>query len=372
MGKRILLLTASYGTGHNSAVKALAQAVTRLCPDAETKSIDVTKLVGKGDAPRGSQKLYNWSMLHPHIWDAAFWTTTNAAFSTALRRYVRVLYYPQAETIIGEFRPDVIISAYPYWGLILESYRRHHQPRIPTLCVVTDSTVIHHSWYSKAVDLYCVMDDDTCAVVAGHVKAPVVATGFPVNPLLEQPVDRAALLKELGLRPDRPTILVSVGLGAVDKFRTILGHLREKAGPFQTLVVCGKCQELHDEVKQWQFREPCAVLGWTDRMADWIRACDLVVCKGGGGIVSESLAAAKPVFIPAFVPGQERGNVNFILAHKLGFYEPEMAETLPALDRILEGRVPLADYSTRIRNTVPHAAADQIVRRALEMGGENS
>ncbi len=364
MPKRILLLTASYGTGHNSAVKALAQAILERCPDAVLKTIDVTKLDGESGGPLLSQKLYNWSMLKPRLWDLAFWSSTNAAFSAALRRYVRILYYRAAEKALDEFRPDAAVAAYPYWGIILETYARRRK-RVPALCVVTDSTVIHHSWYGTGADRYCVMDDDTRAIVSAHVKVPVEATGFPVNPLLEAPADRAALLRELGLDPDRRTVLVSVGLGAVDKFRAILEHLREQSGPFQTLVVCGKFTELCDELKTWKFREPCAVLGWTDRMPDWLRACDLVVCKGGGGIVSESLAAGKPVFIPAFVPGQERGNVEFIRKHGLGFYEPELDGALPALDRILSGDVPLPPYAGRIRAAVPHGAARRIAELAL-------
>lgn len=364
--KRALLLTASYGTGHVSAAKALDAAFRQTHPEVETKIVDLVKFK---DAPRGpalSQRLYNFSMRKPFLWDLSFKVSTNRVFTAWLRFLVRAKYYRAAERMIDEFKPDVIVSTYMFWSFLIEAYKRRRR-NIPTVCVITDSRMIHNSWYSPAVDRYCVMDGDTREVLARHGFTNVEVTGFPVNATLEQPVDRTRILGELGLHDDRRTILISVGLGAVERFGEIIEHLRTQAGPFQLLIVCGRFQDLHDALKTKKFTEPCALLGWTDRMPDFIRASDLVVCKGGGAIVSETLSAGKPVFIPVTVPGQERGNVEFILGHRLGFHEPRLDGALATLDRIVSGELPLAPFAERIRHTVPKGAAAAVARLARRL-----
>lgn len=368
-GKRVLLLTASYGTGHVSAAKAVDAAFRQACPDVETRMVDlVTFRDGPRHGPTRSQALYNFSMRKPFLWDLSFRVSTNRLFSAWLRFLVRTSYYRAAERLIDEFNPDVIVSTYMFWSFLLEAYKRRRRA-VPTVCVITDSRMIHDSWFSPAVDRYCVMDEDTRGVFAGRGFRNVEVTGFPVNAALEQPVDRVRILGELGLREDRRTVLVSVGLGALERFEEILDHLRTRTGPFQLLVVCGRFQDLHEKLKKKTFAEPCALLGWTDRMADFIRASDLVVCKGGGAIVSETLSAGKPVFIPVTVPGQERGNVEFILEHRLGFHEPGLEGALSTLDRIVSGELPLAPYADRISRIIPKSAAAAVVRAACTLAG---
>jgi len=60
------------------------------------------------------------------------------------------------------------------------------------------------------------------------------------------------------------------------------------------------------------------VLGFTDKIPEYFRAVDLLVTKAGPGTLAEANAAQLPVVVYDYVPGQERGNVDFVRHNGLG------------------------------------------------------
>jgi 1,2-diacylglycerol 3-beta-galactosyltransferase len=60
------------------------------------------------------------------------------------------------------------------------------------------------------------------------------------------------------------------------------------------------------------------VLGFTDKIPEYFRAVDLLVTKAGPGSLAEANAAQLPVVVYDYVPGQERGNVDFVRQNGLG------------------------------------------------------
>ena len=73
MKKKILLLTASYGTGHVTASKSIGKSLAELYPDEiQTTTVDFLK---KPDSkPKGHffEKLYNFTMEYPVLWHFIF------------------------------------------------------------------------------------------------------------------------------------------------------------------------------------------------------------------------------------------------------------------------------------------------------------
>jgi 1,2-diacylglycerol 3-beta-galactosyltransferase len=63
---------------------------------------------------------------------------------------------------------------------------------------------------------------------------------------------------------------------------------------------------------------PMQVLGFTDKIPEYFRAVDLLVTKAGPGTLAEANAAQLPVVVYDYVPGQERGNVDFVRSNGLG------------------------------------------------------
>lgn len=61
-------------------------------------------------------------------------------------------------------------------------------------------------------------------------------------------------------------------------------------------------------------------LGFITRMAEYMVAADVLVSKAGPGTISEAAALSLPVMLTSFLPGQEEGNVDYVIDGGFGAY----------------------------------------------------
>lgn len=360
---KVLLLTASYGTGHITAAKSIYEVIKNKHPNWQVEIVDFLRINNKNTHEKLTffQKLYNLSMEKPILFDIFFYLTNNKFCSFILELFMKLINYKHAKKIFNDFQPDIFISTHPYWTFLVKKYKKERN--IPYICVITDSYMVHKAWIDKFVDIYCVIDEDTKHVLINNNIKNIFVTGFPVADKLFEKVDKNKILvEELGLHKDKLTILITVGLGAIERFLDIIEYLRKKTGNFQMIIVTGKYKQIYDYLISLKFNPPTKIIGWTDRMYDFIRVSDLVICKGGGAIVSESLSAGVPVFIPLFVPGQERGNVYVVKKYQMGFHEIELQKVYQILEQIITGKINLNFYKDNISKYIQHNPAEKIVK----------
>ena len=61
-------------------------------------------------------------------------------------------------------------------------------------------------------------------------------------------------------------------------------------------------------------------LGFVTNMAEYMVAADVLVSKAGPGTISEAAALSLPVMLTSFLPGQEEGNVDFVINGGFGAF----------------------------------------------------
>jgi len=61
-------------------------------------------------------------------------------------------------------------------------------------------------------------------------------------------------------------------------------------------------------------------LGFVTQMAEYMVAADVLVSKAGPGTISEAAALSLPVMLTSFLPGQEEGNVDYVIDGGFGAY----------------------------------------------------
>ncbi len=163
--------------------------------------------------------------------------------------------------------------------------------------------------------------------------------GLPIRPTFARPVaSREGLRRELGLVEDLPAVLLmggGEGMGPVGRIaRAIASRLAEggagrPAG--QMVVICGQNRKLRENLLAHPWPIPTRVLGFVRNMPEWMLACDCIVTKAGPGTIAEAMACGLPIILSGFIPGQEEGNVSYVLEHGVGVYSkapPEIAETV--------------------------------------------
>jgi 1,2-diacylglycerol 3-beta-galactosyltransferase len=95
-------------------------------------------------------------------------------------------------------------------------------------------------------------------------------------------------------------------------------------------------------------------------MPEWMAAADVLVTKAGPGTITEGLLSGLPLVLMGKVPGQEDGNVDFVVGGGAGAWEPRPARAAARLrDWLAPGNPALARMSAQARELAyPDAASD--------------
>ena len=116
-----------------------------------------------------------------------------------------------------------------------------------------------------------------------------------------------------------------------------------------------------------QQQSPIAIvkpLGFVTNMAEYMVAADLLLTKAGPGTIAEAASLGLPVLLTSFLPGQEEGNVDFVVEKKFGQYQPDSNPELIALtvkDWLRNPDV-MRDMSFHARKAGMPNAAEEIVK----------
>lgn len=330
----------------------------------ETEILDLVK-IGNPIITNFARNYYEKTVEYcPPLWDLTYRLTNSRQIFKIVNRFVKPFYSPFYQ-LLEEKKPDLLISTHPYWNYILEEYDTRFRQKINYLMVITDSITIHYSWLSGVVDFYFVPNQDTKEVLVNNGVEPekIKVSGFPVNPQLGEVFDREKFLNDLGLNPQVTTILFTLGLGKTEKLIKVIQKLGRYLGlPAQMLVICGKYKDIYEVLNQKKYLLPTRIFSWVENMANYLRAADLIVTKAGGAIVTECLAAGKPIIITHITPGQEEGNAELIKRHELGFVETDPDKIVSLIVKLVNSPEKIKELQKRVKEFSLPDAAYQIAK----------
>ena len=99
------------------------------------------------------------------------------------------------------------------------------------------------------------------------------------------------------------------------------------------VIVAGRNQRLKASLDAMHWENPTFVYGFTKEMPDFMRASDFLVTKAGPGTIAEGLNAGLPIILYSKLPGQEDGNVTFVVEEGAGVWAPTPQLVVRALTR---------------------------------------
>ncbi len=362
MSKRVLILSASVGSGHVKAADALAKAF-RDRPDVEEvlsdDSLDHTNVLHK--------QLYStlYAKLSALLPDFLGWWYESSDSPWVSDKGRLALDLPQALPLINlvkEFRPDIIICTHFMPAGVL-SWLIGNRKLDARLGIVVTDFHFHAFWITRAFNWYFVaQDEDKFHMEAlGLPGDRIEVTGIPVEPDFEREVDRVAVLKRHGLRTDRPTLLVAGGTLGLSPATAVVRRLLQLDRDFQAIIVCGKNEELRAEVAELVKDRPddFRVYGYTSEMPDLMGAATLLLSKPGGMTTAEALARGLPMVILDPIGGQEERNSDVLLEAGAAVKCTEVTVVVHKLRRLLDDpeRIRLMSKNARALGR-PQAAKD--------------
>ncbi len=364
--KRVLLLTAGFGEGHNSAARAVGESLVAT-GEAEVHTADlyatgmpgVNRSVKFGYSVAINRTPWLWRLIfsfldHPHWMEATLWTAGK------LQR--------ELDAEITAFRPDVIISTYPLYAYL---FRRIQRTRLgtsmPFITIVTDSVGVNSAWYRCRSDAFVVADPETAELLTndGVPAESVHALGFPVSRVFATlpalPADSVAPWRILFMPSTQQALTVR-------RIRAML-----ELPDVELTVLAGRHDGVLEAVRESGFADGprCHLIGWTDTMPELLCTHHLFVGKAGGAIVQEAIAAQCPFLVSHLVPGQEEGNIALIERLGIG------ARALGGAD-VLADAVAAAfandahqwrDWKANLARAHQPGAGDRVARFALDFIG---
>jgi processive 1,2-diacylglycerol beta-glucosyltransferase len=367
MNRRILILSASYGEGHNAAARALAAGFDRTCGPDTAKIVDAFALASPridrisrrlylrliNDAPRVWSRVYGWL-------DQVDLVRPNLGF---FRREIRLL----AELIARE-QPAAICCTYPLYPFFLEEVERQVGSIPPVFNVVTDSISIHSLWWRARCDGWFLPNADSADVLlrAGVPPAQVHVCGFPVPSFF---ADHAGIHAPTALdRNTEPQVLHLVHSGkrnAEDIARALMLET-----DWQITCAVGRDERMRRRLSRLALNRPfpTRVLGWTDQIPRLLMTHHAVVSKAGGATTQEAIAAHCPMIVSQIVPGQEEGNYELLRRHGVGALATTPGAVLTALRAAFadQGRL-WHDWRRALATLATPRAADDIAREVIDL-----
>jgi 1,2-diacylglycerol 3-beta-galactosyltransferase len=317
--RRILLLTADAGFGHRSAANAVDEALTQLYGDKVVTTI-INPLEDKR-APaflRESQYDYDrWVKEVPELYRLGYSASDTAIPTHILENALTVLLFEVMRKLIAAYRPQVILTTYPMYQSVVSNLMRMRRCRVPLYTVVTDLATVHRLWFHKHVDGLLVPNQVVASLAEkdGIPPEKITITGIPVHPGISQEKrSKEELRRSLGWDPHLTTIL-GVGSKRVEGLTDALNVINHFGIPLQTAVVAGKDRELFTELQALDWHIPTHLYEYSSEMPALMKASDLILCKAGGLIVTESLASGLPMLLLNVIPGQESGNADYVISH---------------------------------------------------------
>ncbi|MFO0829426.1 MAG: glycosyltransferase [Phycisphaerales bacterium] len=372
---RVLLLSASVGSGHMRAAEAIAAALQARAVK-ERLSLDRVDVVDVlDDATPWFRSAYRGTYLGlldraPAVVGWLYRRSDRPYRGAALRWPIAHLNLRALRTRIRQLDPDIIVSTHFLPSEYLAGLRRRQRLRARLATVVTDVHV-HGMWLANPTDHYFVASDEGADSLMknGVSAARIDVTGIPIHPAFSDSCDRAEARRRHDLEPDGRVVLFTTGGCCVGPVTSLFRQLLTLRTPCTLVAVCGRSEAsriaLEHIASGANPRGPVKprVLGFTPKLHELMAAADLLVGKPGGLTSSEARARGLPMVIVHAVPGQEEHNAAALLARGCAIRCPDATSVAPRIDELLTDDAALERMRSRALATAQAGAAFAIVDR---------
>jgi processive 1,2-diacylglycerol beta-glucosyltransferase len=360
--KRIVIMSASFGGPHRLVAEALAAYYRERYPgEVEARVLDFLE-----EFVPSANVLARFAYTQP----AAFFPTGSGSLGDLVNRLpsnpvldeLKATGSERVADFLSASEPDAVVSTLPIAGAVVSETRPRSD--MVSATVITDYRG-DGLWLQPATDLYFVPCNEVREdlVVKGVAWNRIVTSGVAVNGAFARRIDQTSCRRDLGLS-ERFTALFSASAGSVGDVRGVAEDLA--AAGIQVVVLTGSNRRLRTRLESLTRSQPLVqVFGYSEEMNKMMGAADVFVGRAGGLMVSEALATGTPVIISSPVPGQELGNVDFLVNYGAGLAardEADVVEKVRFLSTHPDRLEQMADNAGRLGKP---AAAASVCERVL-------
>jgi 1,2-diacylglycerol 3-beta-galactosyltransferase len=328
----ILFLFSDTGGGHRSATEAIIEALQlEYDEQVTTQMVDIFLDI----APRPLNYLPKWypyMVRLPELWGFSYRISNGSRRARLIVESAYPYVRRSLHKVIKQNPADMIVSLHPLANDPFLHALGKHRP--PFITVVTDLVTTHALWYEKGLDL-CLVPTEAAyqrALLAGLKAEQVKVIGLPVADRFCQPIgDKNALRQQLGWPQDRLVVLLvggGEGMGPIEKTAEAIA---EANLPITLVIIAGRNVDLKQRLEARQWPMKTLIYGFVHEMPEFMQAADILVTKAGPSTITEALNAGLPIILYSRLPGQEDGNVDYVISEGVGVWAPKTSYIVSAL-----------------------------------------
>ncbi|MEZ5404842.1 MAG: galactosyldiacylglycerol synthase [Verrucomicrobiia bacterium] len=318
--KRILILTAAFGEGHNAAARNLQAAFEHLYPNQAQVIVHDLFASCYGFLNDITRNAY-LSIVNdlPQVWDVLYhWLDR----SSSLQNFMASpgIMRRAFKKILDTIKPDLIISVYPTYPILLRDCWDSKPFPFLNVTIVTDSITVNSIWHQAPCDYFFVPNSITADLLQrrGIKIESLQALGFPVSLFFSQ-------LQNLEPPSNKKRLLFMINSRHRQALRVVQKLLEHD--DLEMTITCGRHLSLFRSLQKLceDHDNRCQILGWTPEIPRLLRTHHVVLSKAGGATTQEAIAAQCPMIVNQVVPGQEEGNFELLRRYDAGHFatQPE-------------------------------------------------
>ena len=314
---RILILSVKAGEGHNAAARAIFERA-----EFEGHQAEIVDFLGlfSDRISKAVNSTYVAVVRHlPSLFGACY--QISDSMSKLLGRAHSPLYFDSA-IVAGRLWNHLRLNG-PYDGIVathlMPAQALTHLKKNGYLLPVTVAVATDYTWYpfwqeTEMCDCYVLPHEDlvACYVRNRVPKEKLYPFGIPIGMRFAELPTRSEARAALGFDEDDRLYLVMGGSMGAGNIKKLVKELIPRLDGAQLTVICGNNESLRASLKKLTAHERGVhILGYTNEVAAYMRACDVLYTKPGGVSSAEALACQIPLVHTAPIPGCESDNYDF-------------------------------------------------------------
>ncbi len=335
--RKVLIISADIGEGHDLPARAVAREFHDEDPDALVSIVNGLPAMGKilsHVLRESSAFMFRWI---PWWFDLQYRLFMELAPTRWMaRQLLWILGHRGLMRLIRAHDPDQIVSTYPGVTAVLGDLRRRRRLDVPCYSSITDLAGLYF-WAHPGIDLHFITHPESVEEVE-KIAGPgsVRWAKPPTSPAFLAARSRGDARRALSLPAEGKVIAISGGGWGVGD---LLGatEVALAAQPDATvLCLCGRNDDLRKRVARRFVDEPrLRLMGFTDRMGDVLAASDALIHSSAGLTVLEAIIRGCPVISYGFGYGHVRASNAALERFGLAQVARTQKDIGPALEHAL-------------------------------------
>ncbi|ETS93359.1 MULTISPECIES: glycosyltransferase [Veillonella] len=309
LSRKVLIVSASIGTGHMQAARAIEEYWKDKEPQATISHVDFldTETMSVEHLIKGTYiKMID---VFPMLYDIIYRVSKGEKQGSIMQTALSYLLKGRMLKLIQQEEPDVMVFTHPFPCGAASILKRQGHINMPLVAIMTDFSS-HQFWLYPQVDTYFVATEGMVSemVQSGIDESRIHVSGIPVR----RSFFRDAI-EDYSLEKPVKVLVMGGGLG-LGSLETALKHLDDVNGIDEITVVAGQNTSLYESLVtlSTSMKTKTTVFGYTSNISELMKTSSLLVTKPGALTCMEAVTIGLPMVFFNAIPGQEEANAELL------------------------------------------------------------